>query len=233
MPGLEVHLLSAGAAQGLVRRIEEDFRAETGATLAGSFGAVGAMRAKLLAGEPCDVVILTAAMIADLEAQGQVLPGTSASLGRVRTGIAVRVGVNLPVINDGVALRAALLRAPGIYIPDPERATAGIHFTNVITKLGIHDEVAPRLHAFANGAMAMRELSLATGPDLVGCTQITEILNTPGVALVGPLPTEFELSTAYTAAVFAHAREPELARRFTQLLSGLATQDLRASCGFE
>ena len=54
-----------------------------------------------------------------------------------------------------------------------------------------------------------------------------------GVTLVGPLPTEFELSTVYTAAVFAHAREPELARRFTQLLSGLATQDLRASCGFE
>ena len=233
MPSPELHLLSAGAAQGLVRAVEEVFRAKTGASFAGTFGAVGAMRAKLLAGEPCDVVILSAAMIADLEAQGHVLPGTSAPLGWVRTGIAVRAGDNLPVVNDGATLRAALLRAQGIYIPDPKLATAGIHFVRVITKLGIHDEVAPRLRSFANGATAMRELSLATGPDLVGCTQITEISYTPGVTLVGLLPAEFELATVYTAAVCSGASEPDLAQSFVQLLSGPAAQVLRASCGFE
>ena len=199
----------------------------------GTFGAVGAMREKLLAGEPCDVVILTAAMVAELERDGRVLAGTSAPLGRVRTGVAVRAGEPVPDIADGAALRAALLAARAIYFPDPELATAGIHFIKVLRKLGIHDEVAPRLMPFPNGATAMRELAAATGPGLVGCTQITEIKYTPGVVLAGPLPAEFELSTVYTAAVCAAPREPDLARRFVALLTGASSQALRAAGGFE
>ena len=89
MAGPRLDILSGGAAQGLVRAVEDEFRAGTGASLQGTFGAVGAMREKLLAGTPCDVLILTAAIIAALEASGQVVPGTSEPLGHVRTGVAV------------------------------------------------------------------------------------------------------------------------------------------------
>ena len=99
----------------------------------------------------------------------------------------------------------------------------------MLRKLGIDEIVAPRLHPFPNGATAMRELATATGRGLVGCTQITEIRYTPGVALVGPLPAEFELATVYTVAVCTGAREPDLARRFAALLSSPATRaDARA-----
>jgi len=233
MPGVNLHLLSGGAAQGVVRALEEEFRVATGASLQGTFGAVGAMREKLLAGEPCDVVILTAAIVAELERDGRVLAATSAPLGRVRTGVAVRAGESLPDIADGTALRATLLAARGICFPDPELATAGIHFIEVLRKLGIRDEVAPRLMPYPNGATAMRELARATGPGLVGCTQITEIRYTPGVVLVGPLPAGFELSTVYAAAVCADAAEPDLARRLVALLSGPSSQALRAAGGFE
>jgi len=228
-----LQLLSGGAAQGLVRALEEDFRRDTGASVQGTFGAVGAMREKLLAGAPCDVVILTAALVAELEEQGRVVPGTSAPLGHVRTGVAVRVGDALPDIADGAGLRDALLAASRIFFPDPELATAGIHFVKVLRKLGILDDVAPRLQPHPNGATAMRELAAATGRGLVGCTQITEIKYTPGVVLVGPLPTEFELSTVYTVAVCTGAREPRLARRFTELLSGATARPLREGAGFE
>ena len=233
MPGIHLHLLSGGAAQGVVRALEEEFRVATGASLQGTFGAVGAMREKLLAGEPCDVVILTAAIVAELERDGRVLAATSAPLGRVRTGVAVRAGERLPDIADGTALRATLLAARGICFPDPELATAGIHFIEVLRKLGIRDEVAPRLMPYPNGATAMRELARATVPGLVGCTQITEIRYTPGVVLVGPLPAGFELSTVYAAAVCAGAAEPDLARRLVGLLSGPSSQALRAAGGFE
>lgn len=228
-----LQLLSGGAAQGLVRALEEDFRRDTGASVQGTFGAVGAMREKLLAGAPCDVVILTAALVAELEEEGRVVPGTSAPLGHVRTGVAVRVGDALPDIADGAGLRDALLAASGIFFPDPELATAGIHFVKVLRKLGILDDVAPRLHPHPNGATAMRELAKATGRGLVGCTQITEIKYTPGVVLVGPLPAEFELSTVYTVAVCTGAREPHLARRFAEMLSGATARLLREGAGFE
>jgi len=228
-----LHVLSAGAAQGLVLALQEDFRAATGASVAGTFGAVGAIRAKLLAGEPCDVVILTAALIAELEREGRVVDATSAPLGRVRTGVAVRAGEPLPDIADGAALRGALLAASGICFPDPELATAGIHFVNVLTQLGIRAEVAPRLRPYPNGATAMRELARATEPGLIGCTQITEIRYTPGVVLVGPLPAGFELATVYTAAVCSAAREPALARCFAAMLASPAVRTQRESAGFE
>ena len=228
-----LHVLSGGAAQAIVRAVEEDFRVSTGARVRGTFGAVGAMRERLLAGEPCDAAILTAALIAELERDGRVLPGTSAPLGRVRTGVAVRAGEALPDIADGAALRETLLAATHIYFPDPELATAGIHFVNVLDRLGIHDVVAPRLRPCPNGATAMHELAMTTGYGLVGCTQISEIKYTPGVVLVGPLPAEFELSTVYTVAVCTAARESDLARRFAELLSGPATRPLRQSAGFE
>jgi molybdate transport system substrate-binding protein len=233
MPGVNLHLLSGGAAQGVVRALEEEFRVATDASLQGTFGAVGAMREKLLAGAPCDVVILTAAIVAELERDGRVLGGTSAPLGRVRTGVAVRAGESLPDIADGTALRATLLAARGICFPDPELATAGIHFVEVLRKLGIRDEVAPRLMPYPNGATAMRELARAPVQGLVGCTQITEIRYTPGVVLVGPLPAGFELSTVYAAAVCAGAAEPDLARRLVALLSGPSSQALRVAGGFE
>jgi len=233
MPDLHLDILSGGAAQGLVRAVEDEYREGTGADLRGTFGAVGAMREKLLAGAPCDVLILTAAIIAELEKSGQVARGTSAPLGNVRTGVAVRAGETVPDIADGARLREALLAATGIYFPDPELATAGIHFIKVLRQLGIHDAVASRLRPFPNGATAMRELAMASERGQVGCTQITEIKYTPGVVLVGPLPPGFGLATVYTVAVCSGAREPDLARRFAELLSGPATRPLRENAGFE
>ena len=88
----DLRILSAGAAQGVVEAIREAFRAASGADIDVTFGAVGVLAERLRAGERSDVVILTASMIADLERTAQVLPGTSAPLGRVRTGVAVRAG---------------------------------------------------------------------------------------------------------------------------------------------
>lgn len=79
----------------------------------------------------------------------------------------------------------------------------------------------------------MRALAEAEGARLVGCTQVTEINNTPGVALAGLLPREFELATVYTAGLCTHAAAPEVARRFIALLTGEASRALRAKAGFE
>ena len=198
-----------------------------------AFGAVGALAERLRAGERCDVVILTAAMIADLESAARLASGTSAPLGRVRTGVAVRAGDRLPAVADRAQLAAALRGAPAIFVPDTTRSTAGIHLTAVLTRLGLADEVAPRLSIHPNGATAMRALAAATSPGAIGCTQITEIRHTPGVTLVDALPKEFELATVYSVAVTAAAREPALAGRFTQMIAAPENRALREKAGFE
>jgi molybdate transport system substrate-binding protein len=229
----ELRVLCAGAAEGLVAALQDRFADETGTTVLGRFGAVGAMKEALLGGEPCDVMIVTEALVDALAASGELRGDTRADLGRVRTGVAMRDGATLPDIATAMALRRSLLAADALYFPDPERATAGIHFVKVLRRLGIHDEVATRCRAFPNGATAMRELADIRSPRALGCTQITEIHYTNGVRLAGPLPDEFELSTVYTAAVARQCARPELARRFIELLSGAQSRALRLAGGFE
>jgi molybdate transport system substrate-binding protein len=130
-------------------------------------------------------------------------------------------------------LRASLEAATSLYCPDTERATAGIHFAKVLTALDLHDAVAARLRTYPDGATAMRELAQSVEPWPLGCTQVTEILYTPGVRLVGPLPAEFELATVYAIAVAADSPHPDLARSFAALLAGPAAKLLREHGGFE
>jgi molybdate transport system substrate-binding protein len=230
---IDLRILCAGAARGLVKAMEPTLVAETGTGVLGTFGAVGAMKEKLLAGEPCDVIVLTAAMIDGLADSGHVQRDTIAPLGRVATGVAVRAGESLPAIGDGAALAATLRAATGILFPDPARATAGIHFANVLKRLGVYAEVEARLVTFPNGATAMRELAQSSRPGQVGCTQITEIKYTPGVTLAGPLPGDYGLSTVYSVAVCTNAAQPQIAQLFAELLAGPASQGLREAGGFE
>jgi molybdate transport system substrate-binding protein len=229
---MQLEILSGGAAQGLVAAVSAQFKAETGFDIGGSFGAVGAMRDKLLAGAPTDVMILTAALIRELADSGHVVASSTADIGVVRTAIAVRSCDASPPVGDAAGLREALLAADAIYFPDPKLATAGIHFARVLDRLGIREAAADRLQPYPNGATAMREMAAAQGRP-IGCTQVTEILNTPGVTLVAPLPKEFELATTYSAAVAARAASPEQARRLIALLSGPGTRPVRERVGFE
>ena len=225
--------LCAGAAQGVVRALQAGFEAAHGVALVGRFGAVGAIKEALLAGEPCDVMVTTDAMVDALVADGRLRADARAPMGRVRTGVAVRRGEPQPDVSTPEALKAALLAADAIYFPDPVRATAGIHFASVLQQLGIHDELQPRFRTYPNGATSMRELAANAAPRLIGCTQVTEILYTEGVELVGLLPPQFELATVYTAAVSANAAQPELAAALLALLTGSSSQALRVASGFE
>jgi molybdate transport system substrate-binding protein len=227
-----LHFLSAGAAQGLIKDLQASFTEQTGAQASGRFGAVGAIKEAFEAQEPCDVIVLTQAMIDSMQAAGTVRAGTARPLGRVFTGVAVRRGDAQPQVSTPEGLRAALRAADSIYFPDPLKATAGIHFARVMRELGVHDELAPRFCTFPNGATAMRELAAATSPRPIGCTQVTEILYTAGVDLIGLLPEQFELATLYTAAVVERAGQPELAAQLIELLSGPGAAELRLRSGF-
>ncbi len=227
-----LRLLSGGAARGLVEDLGPAFEADTGHGIDGVFGAVGAMRDRVRSGEPADVLILTGALIAELEADGYVMPGSAADIGSVETAVAVRRGDAVPPIGDADALRAALLAADAIHFPDPQRATAGIHFAKVLRELGVWDELAGRLKPSPSGAEAMRALAEAASPHPIGCTQATEIIAEPGVALAGPLPKGCALATTYTAAMTKDAVAWTAAARLVGLLTGEAAREYRKRAGF-
>jgi molybdate transport system substrate-binding protein len=228
-----LRVLSGGAAQGLVTQLEARFKSGFQADIDGTFGAVGMMKDSLIAGTPCDVVILTDALIAQLAAGGHLMAGSERKLGVVKTGVAVKTGEKVIDVSTPTALKASLQAARGIYFPDPIKATAGIHVMKMIRELGLEAELGSRLRPFPNGAAAMKAMAGSSEAGLVGCTQITEILYADGVELVAALPKEFELATVYTAAVSARSVQPQAARGLIDMLVARDSEAMRLACGFE
>ena len=227
-----LNILSGGAAHGLVSSLAPAFKAQTGLDISGEFGAVGAMAEKLRKGTPADIVILTAAIIADLAREKLVVGSSIADVGRVETAIAVRSEDPKVSVPDAAALRKALLAADAIFVPDTKASTAGIHVAKVLAQLGIAEEVAARLKIHPNGATAMRHLAESEATRPIGCTQSTEIISTPGVVLSGSLPQGCELSTMYAAAVASSAADPKHAKALIDLLTSADLQELRIRSGF-
>ena len=227
-----VRLLSGGAAQGLVEQVRPTFEAATGCTVDGVFGAVGAMKGRLLSGEPADLVVLSRALIDELAQVGHVASPSVRDIGAVPTALAVRSGDPAPALDTAGDLRAVLRAADEIHFPDPELATAGIHFARVMRELGLWEPLADRLRPAPNGAAAMQALAASRGGKAIGCTQATEILATPGIVAVAALPPGCALATTYTCAVASHATSHDEAALLIDLLTSDSGRDARRAIGF-
>jgi molybdate transport system substrate-binding protein len=230
MPSLNI--LSGGAAHGLVATLTPAFKAQTGYDITGEFGAVGVMADKLRSGTAADLIILTAALLAELADEKLVTAQSVTDVGRVETALAVRAGDPVPMASDAARLRDAFRAADAIFVPDTGSSTAGIHVAKILKQLGIAGEVADRLQVFPNGATAMRELAASKARRPIGCTQSTEIISSSGVTLCGALPPGYELATMYTAGIISVAAHSEQARRLIGLLTSPSHHGLRISAGF-
>ena len=227
-----VRLLSGGAAEGLVEQVRPAFEAKTGCTIDGVFGAVGAMKARLLSGEPADLLILSRSLIDELAQVGHVSAPSVKDIGAVPTAVAVRTGDAPPVLDTAGDLRAALREADEIHFPDPELSTAGIHFAKVMRELGLWEALADRLRPAPNGAAAMSALAASKSARPIGCTQVTEILSTPGIVVAAPLPPGCALATTYACAITGRAAAAEEAASLIALLTSDTDRDARRALGF-
>jgi molybdate transport system substrate-binding protein len=227
-----LHILSGGAAQGLVGSLAAKFKAMTGFEIGGEFGAVGAMADKLRKGTSTDIVILTSAILAKLADEKLVVPASIADVGLVETALAVRSRDPKVSVTDAATLRVAFLAADAIFVPDTKASTAGIHVAKVLEQLGIAGDVAARLKIYPNGATAMRQMAASDAARPIGCTQSTEIISTEGVVLSGSLPKGCELATMYTAGVTTQAAHARQAQTLIDILVGTDQQASRSAAGF-
>ncbi|MEN9587908.1 MAG: hypothetical protein RIT15_1483 [Pseudomonadota bacterium] len=199
-----------------------------------NFGAVRTMYDLYVSGVPCDLLLLTRAQIDELDAAGCLVSDSILDVGHVKTGVAVRADTKVdPDIHDAASLKTMFLKASSIYCPDMKQSTAGLHVAGMLKQLGIWDDVKNHISEHPNGATAMRMMETSNDSDSIGCTQVTEIIYTPSVRLVGLLPKEFELSTVYSIAVPKRSTAPEAAKAAIAKLCSDAHQRVRAAAGFD
>ena len=228
----ELVVLAAGATESTMRDMVGAFEKESGWTVKLSYGAVGALRDKLYAGQPADLTIVTPAIIEQLEAKGFVRPGSGVALGRVGGGIAVRRGAPRPAVGTPEEFKQALLAAKELYYADPATATAGAYFIKVADSLGIGEAVRAKGHVARGGKEAMA-LMAKSGADALGVTQISEILSVPEVSLIGPYPGDLQRMTTYTAIALIRADHPEAAQALLRFLTSPPVRARFKQAGFE
>lgn len=228
-----LNVFCAGAAMAVMKELAAKYENESGHTIVAKFGAVGAMKAPVVAGEPADVVVLTAALIDELIGQGLCVGGSRVDLGKVGTGVAVRKGTPLPDVSNLHVLRGNLLAATRVLFPDPAVATAGKVVMAALEKMGIAQDLKARLQFFPNGNAAMNDLAASSGLNEMGITQITEIVPIEGVTLVGPLPAEVQNLAVYSVGLAARSANPEVAQEFIRRLTGFNAQPVLSAAGFD
>lgn len=226
-------LLSGGAAFGLIEGIRNQFESDNSCRIEGEFAAVGFTKDKLLAGAACDAIIVSRKLIDQLADSRIVDSNTVRDLGRVSTGVAVKAGQEKTRIGTTEDLERALLAADKIFVPNMGKSTAGLHMKAVFENLGLFDCIRPKVSEYSGGAAAMEALALEPAGHCIGFTQVTEILCTSGVDLIGKLPSGCELSTIYSVAIPAVSRQTRLAGRLIDLLTDPSLRELKAATGFE
>ncbi len=128
---------------------------------------------------------------------GHTLSATFDTVGAQRDR--VLQGAPVPNISNPEALKQALLAAPSIAYADPARgATAGTHFAKVLDTLGLSQTLQARITVLPFGVEVIKDVS--HGKYALGVSQSSEILQHPGITMVGPLPAPLALSTRYSAA---------------------------------
>lgn len=216
----EITLIAPGGIRDAIERMIPGFEGATGHTVKATFGSGGGTKQRVMSGEAFDVPVVQPPL-EEVIGSGHVVAATETPLATVAVGVAVRKGTARPDISTPEAVKKMLLAAKAISYPDGARgAAAGVSFDATLRKLGIFDEMRPKIVRAQGGSGAMA--LLARGEVDIGLTFLSEI-HDPGVEIVGALPREISTPTGLVGFVSTHAKAPDAARA---LLSYLASPEV-------
>ena len=193
-------LMSTLALAGLLREAAPALDAALGARVQVDLAPTKTLEARIRAGERADAAVLTAEAIAALAAEG-VLDGLSARpLAHSRVGMAVKASVPHPDISSVEALRRTLLDVPSLCYS--RAGASGIFFAGLIERLGIAKEVNAKAIVIPQGFTAEK---LVSGEAAIAFQQISELMEVPGIEIVGALPEGAQTVAVFSGAAFAGA----------------------------
>jgi molybdate transport system substrate-binding protein len=220
----DLKVFTARAIATVLEKVGPEFEKTTGHKLTVISSYSPQFVARINAGETFDVVCAPPPVLDGLIKSGKAAADSKTNLVRSAVGVAVRAGAPKPDISSVEAFKRALLNAKSItYRPVP-----GV--PQLIERLGLKDAIATKV-TIPNTDIST-EL-VAKGEVELVVVVITQILTTPGVELVGPLPPEIQLFTAFGGAVSVNSNAPDAARDLLKFLKGPAAISVIRAQGME
>ncbi|WP_413890009.1 substrate-binding domain-containing protein [Candidatus Aalborgicola defluviihabitans] len=192
-----------------------------------SVGGVDAAK-RVQAGEAFDAVFLAADAIDKLIASGHVLVGSRVDLMRSGVSVAVRKGAVQPSIATEAALMATVLAASSIgYSTGP----SGVALIKLFERWGIAPQIQSRLVQATPGVPVGS--MVANGTVALGFQQTSELLNLPGIAILGPLPESVQIVTTFSAGVCATSQDAATVQELLAYMAGPDCADAKRRQGME
>jgi molybdate transport system substrate-binding protein len=181
---------------------------------------------RIQAGEAADVVVLSDSAIDKLISTGQL----RGRVDLVKSGvaIAVRSGTSRPDISTEAAVKAAVANADSLsYSTGP----SGVYLEKLFARWGILETIRSRIVVPPPG-IAVGSL-VANGRAALGFQQLSELLNVPGIDVLGPLPAAIQTITTFSAGVGVQCERPQLAAQLLDYMRLPAATAIKQRYGME
>ena len=192
-----------------------------------SAGGVDAAR-RIADGEAFDFVVLAEDAIEQLASDGRIDARSRTDLARSAVAVAVAAGRTRPDVSSEPAIRDAVLRARSIgYSTGP----SGVHLVRLFERWGIADAIAPRILQAPPGVPV--GTLVARGEVELGFQQLSELMNMPGIDVIGQLPPEIQVTTVFSAAVCTASNCPAAAEAFLSFLASREADAAKRRHGME
>jgi molybdate transport system substrate-binding protein len=220
-------LISSMATRELLAALAAQYQRETGIPVEAQAGGGVDVARRISAGESFDVVVLAANAIDKLLVEGR-LAGARADHVRSGVAMAVRAGTPRPAVASEAEVKAAVLAAPSLsYSTGP----SGVYLEQLFARWGILDQIRSRIVVPPPG-VPVGSL-VAEGRVGLGFQQLSELMNLPGIELLGPLPEAIQTMTVFAGGVCAASAQPAAAHALLAYLAAPAAASLKQRHGME
>jgi len=211
----EIKVCGARVTSTILGEIGPEFERATGHKLNVSIDVAAAIARRFEAGEACDLLVVLPAQIDALIKSNKILAQSRTVLARSGIGVEVRAGAPRPEIGSVEAFKRALLAAKSIaYLKE---GASGVYLAGLLERLGVAEAIRPKLIRPETDIVSQL---VAEGKVELGMVVITQILTTPGVDLVGPLPPEIQSYVVFAAGVSASSRAQDAALGLLKFMTG-------------
>jgi molybdate transport system substrate-binding protein len=211
--GAEVKVFTSNSTRTVLDALVPPFERASGHKVSITADPAKVMMERINGGETADVVILGTSAVDELAKSGLVDPKSRRAFARCRVGVAVLKGAPRPDIRTVESFKRALLAARSIC--HTEHGASGMYIPVLLKRLGILDEMRPRIVTRPGGYIAR---VVVEGEAELALQQIVELLAVPGVDLVGPIPDEVQKTFETSAGIFAASKVPAAAEALLRAL---------------
>ncbi len=224
----EIKVLCIPAMRASFEQLLPQFERDSGDKVVVTYQIYPGQKQRIESGD-FDVAIFATPQIDDLNKQGKTVAATTADLARTSIGVAVKSGAPKPDISSEDAFKRTLLAAKSITYT--KESQTGVYLTRRLEGLGVAEAIKDKLILQPGGAMTTP--AVARGEAELAIVLVSDIVSTPGVDLVGPLPASLQNYVMQTAAVGAAAKQPASGAALIKYLASPAAGAVYKAKGFE